>query len=64
MKQNYFAMKAMFASEEYEAVKAKLAQALRLRVPYDKLGALIEQHDRLAIEARAFDRIARSRITN
>ena len=60
----YYAIKAMFACDEYEVVKAKLAQALRCKIPYEKLTDLIAEHDRLADEAKEFDRIARSRLPN
>ena len=53
----------MFASDELVILEAKLAKAMR-RKQYEVADFLMDEHDKLAIEAREFDRIARTRLPN
>ena len=59
----YFAIKAMFASDELVILEAKLAKAMR-RKQYEIADFLMSEHDKLALEAKEFDRIARTRLPN
>ena len=56
---NYYAMKALFASEDLAVVQLKLLKAMKQKKDFT---ALMEEQDRLADEVREFDRIARSRV--
>ena len=56
---NYFAMKALFASEDLAVVQHKLLRAMKQKKDFT---ALLAEQDRLADEVREFDRIARSRV--
>ena len=58
---NYFAMKAMFASEELAALEAKLAKALRQK-QYEVADFLMEEHDKLAEQVAVWSKVASARV--
>lgn len=59
---NYYALKAMFSSEELEKVTHQLAVTMRHSKDERQIDLLMREYDRLVIETKCFDAIAQNRL--